>query len=77
VIASMLFAWSILLFFWYLPSWLFFMDFGDLFGVFCYVMASSFFESLAFLLVLLFLSFSLPSKFFKDEFAIRLRGDHC
>jgi hypothetical protein len=71
VIASMLFAWSIILFIWYLPSWLYFMDFSDLIGVFCYVMASSFFESIAFLLFLLFLSILLPLKFFRDEFVPR------
>jgi hypothetical protein len=71
VIAFMLFAWSLLIFFWYLPSWLYFMSFGDLFAVFCYVMASSFFESLAFLLFLLLLSFFLPPKYLRDEFVAR------
>jgi hypothetical protein len=71
VIASMLFAWSLLLFFWYMTSWLHFMNFGDLFAVFCYVMASSFFESLAFLLFLLLINFLLPLKYFRDEFVAR------
>lgn len=71
VIASMLFAWSLLLFFWYLPSWLHFMTLGDLIAVFSYVMASSFFESLAFLLFLLFLCFSLPSNYLRNEFIVR------
>jgi len=71
VIASMLFTWSMLLFFWYLPSWLHFMTLGDLIPVFCYVMASSFFESLAFLLLLLFLAFALPSNYLRDEFVAR------
>lgn len=68
VIASMLFAWAILLFIWYLPSWLYFMGYDDLLGVFCYVIASSFVESLAFLSFLLLLSFLLPQKYFKGEF---------
>ena len=71
VIASMLFAWSLLLFFWYLPSWLHFMTLGDLIAVFSYVMASSFFESLAFLLFLLFLCFSLPPNYLRNEFVAR------
>jgi hypothetical protein len=71
VITFMLFAWSLLIFFWYLPSWLYFMSFGDLFAVFCYVVASSFFESLAFLLFLLLLSFFLPPKYLRDEFVAR------
>jgi hypothetical protein len=70
VIAFMLFAWSILLFFWYLPSWLNFMTFNDLLGVFSYVMASSFIEGLAFLFFLLLLSFIPPQKYFRDEFAV-------
>jgi hypothetical protein len=71
VVAFMLFSWSILQFFWYLPSWLFFMRLGDLVGVFCYVMVSSFFEGLTFLCLLLLLSFSLPAKYLKDEFVVR------
>jgi len=71
VIASMLFAWSTLLFFWYLSSWMFFMNLNDLIAVFSYVMASSFIESLAFLLFLLFLSFCLPPKYLRDEFVSR------
>ncbi len=71
VVASMLFAWSILQFFWYLPSWLFFMSAGDLVGVFSYVMFSSFVESLAFLLLLLSLSFILPSAWLGAEFIVR------
>ena len=71
VIASMLFTWSLLLFFWYLPSWLHFMTLGDVLAVFSYVMASSFFESLAFLLFLLFLCFSLPPNYLRNEFVAR------
>ena len=71
VIASMLFAWSLLLFLWYLPSWLHFMTLGDIIAVFSYVMASSFFESLAFLLFLLFLCFSLPPAYLRNEFVAR------
>ena len=68
VIASMLFAWAMLLFFWYVPSWLHFMSFDDLFSVFCYVMASSFIESISFLSLLLAASFFLPQKYLRDEF---------
>jgi hypothetical protein len=71
VIASMLFAWSLLLFFWYLPSWLHFMTLGDVIAVFSYVMASSFIESLSFLLFLLLLCFSLPAKYLRNEFIAR------
>ena len=71
VIMSMLFAWSLLLFFWYLASWAHFMTVGDIIGVFSYVMVSSFIESLAFLLLLLVLCFLLPRNFFLDDFVIR------
>jgi hypothetical protein len=71
VIASMLFAWSILQFFWYLPSWLYFMSTGDLVGVFSYVMFSSFVESLAFLFLLLSLGFILPPAWLGAEFVVR------
>ena len=71
VIASMLFAWSLLLFLWYLPSWLHFMTLGDIIAVFSYVMASSFLESLTFLLFLLILCFLLPSNYLRNEFIAR------
>ena len=71
VIMSMLFAWSLLLFFWYLASWAHFMTVGDIVGVFSYVMASSFIESLAFLLFLLVVCFLLPQNLFRDDFVVR------
>jgi len=71
VIASMLFAWSLLLFFWYLPSWLHFMTLSDVIAVFSYVMASSFVESLTFLLFLLILCFLLPPNYLRNEFIAR------
>jgi len=70
VIASMLFAWSTLLSIWYLPSWLHFMGIGDLIGVFSYVMASSFVESLFVLFFLLLFSMIPPQKYFRDHFAV-------
>ncbi len=70
VIATMLFAWSILLFIWYLPSWLHFMGVGDLIGIFSYVMASSFIESLSVLFFLLLFSIIPPQKYFRNHFAV-------
>ena len=69
VIATMLFTWSALLFFWYLPSWMHFMSIGDIAAVFSYVMASSFLEGLSFLLLLLVLCFILPSEFLRENFS--------
>lgn len=71
VIATMLFAWTALLFFWYLPSWLHFMPVGEVTAVFAYVMAASFLEGLCFLLFLLVLCFVLPPELLRDDFPAR------
>ena len=71
VIATMLFAWSTLLFFWYLPSWMHFMLLGEIAATFSYVVIASFLEGVSFLLFLLVLCFFLPPEYLRDEFAAR------
>lgn len=71
VIATMLFTWSALLFFWYLPSWAHFMMMGQMAATFSYVVVASFLEGLSFLLFLLVLCFFLPPEYLRDEFAAR------
>jgi len=51
-----------------LPSWGYFMSFGEIAIVFAYSMATNFLESLTVLSVLLLLCIILPVKWFKDFF---------
>ena len=71
VIATMLFTWSVLLFLWYLPSWMHFMSVGDIAAVFCYIMSASFLEGTSFLIVLLVICFVVSPEYFLDEFIAR------
>jgi len=71
VAAFMLFAWSLLWFFWNVPSWLHFMNLGVLFATLSYAMAASFLEGLTFLGLLLIVAFLLPPAWFRDHFTAR------
>lgn len=71
VAAFMLFSWSLLWFFWNVPSWLHFMNLGVLFATLSYAMAASFLEGLTFLGLLLIVAFLLPSAWFRDHFIAR------
>ncbi len=71
VVAFMLFAWSLLWFFWNVPSWLHFMNLSVLFATLSYAVAASFLEGLTFLALLLIVAFILPSTWFRDHFAAR------
>ena len=71
VAAFMLFAWSLLWFFWNVPSWLHFMNLGVLFATLSYAVAASFLEGLTFLGLLLVVAFLLPPAWFRDHFTAR------
>lgn len=71
VAAFMLFSWSLLWFFWNVPSWLHFMNLGVLFATLSYAMAASFLEGLVFLVLLLVVAFLLPPAWFRDHFTAR------
>jgi hypothetical protein len=69
--AFMLFSWSLLWFFWNVPSWLHFMNLGVLFATLSYAVAASFLEGLTFLGLLLIVAFILPPAWFRDYFTAR------
>src|ERR1700690_2085176 len=71
VISLIICGWTLIWFFWKLPSWDEFMTMGEIATVFAYSMATNFLESLSILLLLLFFCAILPGKWFKDFFLSR------
>ncbi len=71
VIMVMVYTWTLLWFFWKVPSWLFFMNAGDILSVVPYLFATNLAESLLVLCGPLFLSLVLPKTWFHDVFVAR------
>lgn len=65
------FSWSVRGFFYKLSSFLLYYSFGDIFGVFSYMMGIALLESVVVLLILLLFAFVLPKKWFSDGFAYK------
>ncbi len=71
VIVLMIYTWTIMWFFWKLPSWLFFMNAGEILLVFIYSVSTNFVESLIILCAPIFLCMVLPRQWFHDVFVSR------
>ena len=65
------YGWTILWFFWKLPSWLFFLNGGEILTAFAYVLVTNLLESLAVLSAPILLGLALPRRWFCDVFAVR------
>jgi hypothetical protein len=68
VIVSVVYTWSLLKFFWRLPSFLYSFTAGEIVVTYAYLNVVNLFESLVILLVPIALSFILPDKWFHDRF---------
>ena len=71
VIVLMLYTWTILWFFWKIPSWLLFMNVGELLSAFSFAMLTDLLESLAALILVLLPALILPTKWFSEAFTAR------
>jgi len=71
LISLIIYCWTLIWFFWKLPSWEYFMNMGEIAIVIAYAVATNFIESLTVLLMLLLLCVVLPAKWFKDFFLSR------
>ncbi len=71
VIVLMIYTWTIMWFFWKLPSWLFFLNTGEILTIFMYSLAVNFVESLIVCCVPILLSAILPQAWFHDAFVPR------
>ncbi len=68
IITLIVFDWTIIWFYWKLPSWLFFLNLGDIATVFAYSMATNLLESLLVLCIPVALTIVLPKRWFADLF---------
>lgn len=71
VIVLVVYTWTILWFFWKVPSWTFFLNVGEVLTVLAYSLATNFAESLLVLCAPVLLSLILPRKWFRDVFVAR------
>ncbi len=71
VIVTMIYSWSIVFFFWKLPSLLFYSTIGEIGVMFAYMITAVFVDSLIILLPLLLLCLLLPEKWFFNRFSTK------
>ena len=71
VISALFYGWSIMVFIWKLPAWLFFLTMGEIAGIFAYQFVTNLIESLFILGVLLVLAFLLPARILRNDFMVR------
>ena len=71
VIVQIIFIWTILWFFWKLPSWLYYMNIGEILATLSYIFATNLLESLVVMCAPIVISILLPAKWFRDVFVVR------
>ena len=71
VISTMTYGWTLLAFLWKLPSWLKYLTFGEILGVYSYSLLTNFAESIFCLAFILILCVLLPPRFLRDVFTLR------
>jgi hypothetical protein len=71
IIVMMIYGWTILKFNYSLPGWIYFLNLGDMFGIFAYSMVTNLLESLVVLLSVIAAAVVMPTKLFRDAFIAR------
>ncbi|MEW6083576.1 MAG: hypothetical protein AB1607_03175 [Chloroflexota bacterium] len=71
VIVTMIYSWSIVFFFWRLPSLLFYSTIGEIGVMFAYMITADFLDSLIILILLILLCLLLPEKLFFNRFSTK------
>ena len=67
----MIYGWTILKFNYSLPGWIYFLNLGEIMGIFAYSMATNLFESVFILLGVIAIGVMLPKKWFGESFVAR------
>jgi len=67
----MYYTWSLVIFLYNLPGWLFYLHLNEIGGILAYEFTTNFIESLVFILILIIASAALPARVLKDEFVVR------
>jgi hypothetical protein len=71
IIATLFYGWTMVVFLWKLPGWLFFLNIGEIAGVFAFQLVTNLIESLVVLLALLIFSMVFPPRVLRDVFIVR------
>jgi hypothetical protein len=71
VIVLVIYTWTLMWFFWEVPSWLYYLRTGEILSLLAYAFATNLAESLAVLCGPLLLALLLPRKWFSDVFVAR------
>ena len=71
IILLIIYSWTLIWFFWDVPSWLHYLHVGEIMLLLAYTLATNFAESLVVLGCLLLLALVLPKKWFRDVFVAR------
>lgn len=71
VIVTMIYSWSIVFFFWRLPSLLFYSTIGEIGVMFAYMITADFLDSLIIIFPLILLCLFLPEKWFFNRFSTK------
>ena len=71
MIVLIVYTWTLIWFFWQVPSWLYFLNVGEIMTALAYSLATNFAESLVVMCGPLFLALVLPRKWFHDVFIAR------
>jgi hypothetical protein len=71
IVVVVIYSWSLLRFFWRLPSLLFYSTAGEIAITYAYLVAVNFLESIVILLALIILSIILPGRWFFDRFVTK------
>ena len=68
LILFLLFSWILYRLFWHTPSWLYYLKIKNIAIIYSYALSYALFESLIFILFIIFLSLILPVQIFKSNF---------
>lgn len=71
VATFLVYTWTLFTSFWKLPSWLFFLQPGEIVSIYSYAFLINFLESILLLLLALVPAFLLPARWWKDHFVPR------
>jgi hypothetical protein len=70
-IVFLVYGWTSVAFFWKVPSWKYFLDLAEIAVLLAYILASSLLESALILVLFLFASLLLPSRWLSNKFVVR------
>jgi len=71
VITAMTYGWTFVAFLWKLPSWLHYLNLGEILAIYSYSLLTDFSESILLLALILFLCLILPARLMRDVFILR------